>query len=294
MPIAFFNDLNAARADAALAEKLKISRSYAAALIEGGYILVDGKTIKKSGHINLGALISVEFPQEEAPNLTPKDVPFDILLNEPNYAVINKPSGIPVHPGAAHFNDTLVNGLLFKLQINDEAAGVRPGVVHRLDKDTSGLMIVTKNREAREVFSKLFSERRIDKYYLCIAHGKIKERELVIDAPIGRDKIHRKRMGIFPDGRASRSEVKVLKEYDRGFLAEVKLCTGRTHQIRVHFKHIKHPLMGDELYGGKRDYISRQALHSYRLIFTDPFSHKQVDISADIPVDMKELLEKLV
>ncbi|MDR2401581.1 MAG: RluA family pseudouridine synthase [Deferribacteraceae bacterium] len=292
-PLEFINEIDMARADACLASKLGISRSYAAVLIESGYILVNGKRWKKSRHISLGAHISVEFPKEEAVDITPKDIPFDILLDEPKYTIINKPSGIAVHPGPAHLNDTLVNGLLFKLRINDADAGVRPGIVHRLDKDTSGLMIVTKDRQAREVFGKLFSDRKIDKYYLCIAHGKTDKRKFVIDAPIRRDKIHRKRMGIYADGRESRSEVEVLEEYKKGFLAEVKLCTGRTHQIRVHFKHIKHPLIGDELYGGKSALFHRQALHSHRLVFTDPFNGKAVNITSDIPDDMKELKERL-
>jgi 23S rRNA pseudouridine1911/1915/1917 synthase len=293
MPLEFVNDLNLARADAALAEKLKISRSYAASLIEGGHILVDGKAVKKAGRIGAGALISVDFPEEEMPDITPKDIPFDIIIDKPGYAIINKPSGISVHPGPGHLSDTLVNGLLFKLSIEDADAGIRPGIVHRLDKDTSGLMIITKNRDAREIFGKLFAERKIDKYYLCLAHGKAEQKEFIIDAPIGRDRIHRKRMGIYADGRPSRSEVKVLREYPKGFLAEVKLCTGRTHQIRVHFKHIKHPLMGDTLYGGKTDMIPRQALHSYRIAFTDPFSGESVDVTSDPPLDMKALLYKL-
>jgi 23S rRNA pseudouridine1911/1915/1917 synthase len=293
-PVEFINDIRKRRADAAIAEKLGVSRSYVETLIEGGLILVDGKTVKKSSRIGLGAHIYIEFPQESTPDITPKEIPFDILLNESDYAVIDKPSGIAVHPGAGCFTDTLVNGLLFKFQIDDETAGFRPGVVHRLDKDTSGLMIIAKNRRARELFSKLFAEWRIDKYYLCIAHGKIDKKEFVIDAPIGRDRFHRKRMGVIPNGRAARSEVKVLKEYERAFFAEVKLCTGRTHQIRVHFKHIKRPLMGDELYGGRRDFIARQALHSSRLAFTDPFNHKHVEITAELPADMRELLEKLV
>jgi 23S rRNA pseudouridine1911/1915/1917 synthase len=154
-------------------------------------------------------------------------------------------------------------------------------------------MIVAKDRQAREIFGKLFSERKIDKYYLCAAHGKAAKQEFVIDAPIGRDRIHRKRMGVYADGRPSRSEVKVLEQYAKGFLAEVKLCTGRTHQIRVHFKHIGHPLIGDILYGGKADIFKRQALHSHRIAFTDPFGGALVDISAGLPEDMKALAATL-
>jgi 23S rRNA pseudouridine1911/1915/1917 synthase len=290
----YINNADGGRADAVLAAALGISRSYAANLIERGSVFVNGAPmLKKSGCIAKGAAVSVEFPEEETPDITPKDIPFDILLDKPDYAVINKPSGITVHPGPAHFGDSLVNGLMYKFSIEDADAGVRPGIVHRLDKDTSGLLIVAKHRRAREILGKLFAERQIDKYYLAVAGGKADKLFFIVDAPIGRDKLHRKRMGVYADGRPSRSEVKVLEQFGKGFLAEVKLCTGRTHQIRVHFKHIKHPLIGDTLYGDKSGLFHRQALHSHRLIFKDPFGGENIDVSAEMSEDMKELLKKL-
>ncbi|MDR2885124.1 MAG: RluA family pseudouridine synthase [Deferribacteraceae bacterium] len=286
---------SAKRLDQYLADNLSRSRSYFSTLIDDGHVLLNGNTPKKSDKVKVGDVINIHFPKEELPDITPREVAFDIVYDTPRYAIINKPAGIAVHPAPGHYDDSLVNGLLYAFSIKDEAADLRPGIVHRLDKDTSGLLIVAKDGEAREKLSRLFHDRLVDKYYLAVAYGVPKFKTITIEAPIGRDKKHRQRMAVTDDGRQAKTVVTVRELYNKAFLADVKLFTGRTHQIRVHMKHVGHSLLGDELYGGATlgKLFDRQALHAYRVAFIDPFTNEPIDISIDLPEDMKELIERI-
>ena len=293
--VEFTADSGAKRIDAFLSERLGQSRSYIAALITEGHILVNGKAPRKSDSVKAGDLFKVVFAEEKAPDITPKEIQFDIITDNSRYAVINKPAGIAVHPAPGHYDDSLVNGLLHAFKIDDEEGAFRPGIVHRLDKNTSGLLIVAKDRQARETLSRMFHDRLINKYYLAIASGVPRFKHTFIDFPIGRDERHRQRMAVRENGRPARTEIAVKEQYKNAFLADIRLYSGRTHQIRVHMKHIGHPLLGDTLYGGTREtaFFSRQALHAYKLEFTDPFSGEEVCVSAGLPEDMAELLAKL-
>ncbi|MDR2870816.1 MAG: RluA family pseudouridine synthase [Deferribacteraceae bacterium] len=282
----------ASRTDNFLSMQTGKSRSQIAALIDAGLVLVNGKPARKAATVKLGDVFELSILPEPIPDISPREMPLDIIYNGKRYAIINKPAGIAVHPAPGHYDDSLVNGLLHAFQIEDNEAGFRPGIVHRLDKDTSGLLIIAKDRDAREIFSKLFQDRQIEKYYMAIAGGTPTFKETIIEAAIARDKKHRQRMAVSEDGRAAKTKVHVEKILKNAFLADIQLFTGRTHQIRVHMKHIKHPLAGDTLYGGKIDF-PRQALHAYKLCFIDPFTEEKVEYSAALPKDMEELIERL-
>lgn len=285
----------ASRLDSFLAAHYGQSRSYFAALIEDGHISVNGAAPKKSDKVKTGDRISVTFPPEVLPDISPREMQFDIVYETLRYAIINKPAGVTVHPAPGHYNDSLVNGLLHRFAIADESPDFRPGIVHRLDKDTSGLLIVAKDRRAREVLSSLFSARNIKKKYTAVAWGMAKFKSITVDEPIGRDKIHRKRMCVSPEGRPAKTDITVMEQYKNAFLADILLHTGRTHQIRVHMKHLNHPLLGDELYGGKAcaALLHRQALHASAVEFIDPFNDQCVKVEIPLPDSIAELLKKL-
>ncbi|MDR0453734.1 MAG: RluA family pseudouridine synthase [Deferribacteraceae bacterium] len=293
--VEFTADSEAKRVDAFLSAFLGLSRSYAAILISEGHILMNGKSPRKSDGVKAGDSFKVVFPKEKIPDITPKEIPFDIIFDTARYAVINKPAGIAVHPAPGHYDDSLVNGLLHAFNINDEEGAFRPGIVHRLDKDTSGLLVVAKDRQARETLSRLFRDRQMNKYYMAVASGIPRFVHTVVDTPIGRDRKNRQRMAVCEDGRPARTGITVKEQYKNAFLAEISLYSGRTHQIRVHLKHIGHPLLGDSVYGGTREtaFFVRQALHAHKLEFTDPFSDKEISVRAKLPEDMAELLAKL-
>ena len=228
------------------------------------------------------------------PSLTPQNIPFDIILNKENYAVINKPAGLTVHPAPGNYDNTLVNALLYTFVIEDDDNDFRPGIVHRLDKDTSGLMIIAKNAEYRMKLSELFLNRNITKKYLALCHGTPAFLEKKIEAPIGRDKYNRQKMAVRDDGKTAVSHFKVLEKYKRAFLAEVTIFTGRTHQIRVHAANMGHSLIGDCLYGGREFYgFKRQALHSAFLEFKEPDTNELISISLQLPEDMVFLQRNL-
>ncbi len=290
----YINDIDNERADTACARLTEKSRSLIIDLFEKGLILVNDKKIKKSVKLKIGDKIHITFPDEELPNLTPQNIPFDIILDNKNYAVINKPAGLTVHPAPGNYDNTLVNALLYTFVIEDDDNDFRPGIVHRLDKDTSGLMIIAKNTEYRKKLSELFLNRNITKKYLAICQGKPSFLEKRIEAPIGRDKYNRQKMAIKDDGKMAISHFKVMEKYKRAFLAEVTIYTGRTHQIRVHAASMGHALIGDKLYGGKELFgFNRQALHSAFLEFNEPDTNKLISIYRQLPEDMVSLQENL-
>lgn len=289
-------DASRQRLDVYISGATDISRSHAEKLIAEGLVTINGCLKEKKYKVSDGDSIVIVVPPEKIPDLTPQDMNISIIYECENYAVIDKPAGITVHPAAGTSEGTIVNGLLFQFDIQDDN-DVRPGIVHRLDKDTSGLLLVAKNRDAREKLSKMFADRKVVKKYLAVCSGKPKFERMCIEQPIGRHKKDRKRMAVDEKGRYAKSEITVLKLLKGGFLAEVRIYTGRTHQIRVHMSHLGFPLAGDKVYGSKNSLsskIDRQALHSHVLEFLDPFSGEQMSFISPVPADMEELIKRLI
>ncbi len=284
------------RLDSYISAVTDISRSHAERLISEGHVLVNGVLKEKKYKISAGDVLDIKVPAEKIPDLTPREMDISVIYECGEYAVIDKPAGITVHPAAGTGDDTIVNGLLHRFDIRDDN-DVRPGIVHRLDKDTSGILLVAKNRTAREKLSGLFAGREVNKSYLAVCWGNPKFDHIVVEAPVGRHIKDRKKMSVTENGRYAKSEITVLKRLKGAFLAEVKIYTGRTHQIRVHMSHLGFPVAGDKVYGNKNSLslkIDRQALHSHRLGFTDPFSGEKMEFVSPMPDDMEMLIKRLV
>lgn len=275
------------------------SRNFAQNLIEKGLVLVDGKAVNKNYRLQEGQAVDVIIPPPEPTEVKPENIPLDIRYEDDDLIVLVKPAGMVVHPAYGHSSGTLVNALLGHSANLSGIGGVtRPGIVHRLDKDTSGLMIVAKNDASHQALSQELKDRKIKRTYLTLVHGRLKELEGTVDAPIGRSPRFRQKMAVM--GTANREAVsnfKVLATYNDYTLVEVSLKTGRTHQIRVHMKYINHPVVGDPLYGtsgSRRDLgLSRQFLHAYKLEFTHPRTGEQLCFKDDLPPDLQEILSKL-
>ncbi len=276
------------RLDVQLSEEAGISRSRAAALMEEGYCLLEGKPCRKAGTkppAGREVVLTVPAPKDAAPQA--EDIPLEILYEDRDLAVVVKPRGMVVHPAAGHSEGTLVNALLGSL---DELSGIggekRPGIVHRLDKDTSGVMMVAKNDETQTELSRMLKDREIEKHYLALAEGIMKEKEGVIEAPIGRSKKDRKKMAVDPDGRPAVTEWKVLAEGRNCSLLDVHILTGRTHQIRVHMRSIQHPVCGDPLYGFEKGVKAPcLMLHARSLSFVHPRTKEKKTFQAPLPGD---------
>ena len=269
-----------------------LSRSRLQALIKEGHILLQGRHTKPGEKLRAGETITVEIP-EAAPttDAAPEEIPLEILYEDDDLLVLNKPPGMVVHPAAGNPDGTLVNALLHHCGALSSIGGEqRPGIVHRLDKETSGCMVTAKNDLAHQGLSRQFAGREVLKVYLALASGRFKAPSGMIETEIGRHPVHRKKMAVVENGkgRASKTAYRVLKELPGpASLVECTLHTGRTHQIRVHLKHLGHPLLGDELYG-KRGKHPRQMLHAWRLGFTHPRTGKPMEFTAPIPADFIE------
>ena len=276
------------RLDVLLSEETGLSRSRAAALMEEGRCVSAGKVCRKAGtKLPEGqeVILTVPAPREAAPQA--EDIPLEILYEDEDLAVVVKPRGMVVHPAAGHPDGTLVNALLARLDSLGGIGGeLRPGIVHRLDKETSGLMLVAKNDGTQEALSRMLKDREIEKHYRALAEGRFKEPEGEIDAPIDRSKKDRKKMAVDPEGRPALTRWKVLAEGTACTLLDVHILTGRTHQIRVHLKSIGHPVCGDELYGFEKGVkVPCLMLHAYSLSFEHPGTHKKMAFRAPLPAD---------
>lgn len=274
------------RLDVILSKDGELSRSRAAALIKDGCVTVDGRTeIKPSFKAENGAAIVLDMPDIKPAKAEAQDIPLEILYQDEHLAVVVKPCGMVVHPAAGNDDGTLVNALLFHLDSLSGIGGeMRPGIVHRLDKDTSGLLLVAKNDAAHAALSRQLSDREMEKHYRAIVYGKMKAPEGVIEKPIGRSKTDRKKMAVDENGRWAKTEWRVLKEYPDRTLLDVHIITGRTHQIRVHMASIGHPVLGDVLYGHKRmPDVPRLMLHAYSLAFTHPVTGERMEFTAPCP-----------
>lgn len=275
----------------------QFSRTYFQWLIEQGAVLVNGARAKKRERLVVGDEIEVRFVLTDELSLEPEDIPLDILYEDSHMLAINKPPGMVVHPAAGNWNGTFVNALMFYCKTLPLHDTIRPGIVHRLDKDTSGVLIAAKTVAMHQALSALFHERKIRKSYLAICLGKA-PCDILINAPIGRHPTQRKLMAVCPDGgREALTYVRLKKTNNALSLIEVDLQTGRTHQIRVHLKHIGHSILGDALYGNvqsnERYQASRQLLHCQSLAFLHPVTGSQLVIEAPIPFDMQTYLTML-
>lgn len=284
------------RLDVRLSRETGMTRSRVETLIREGRAQVNGAVEKKPGRkVSETDAVSCDVPPPVAVEAQPEDIPLEILYEDDDLAVVVKPCGMVVHPAAGNEDGTLVNALLFHLRnLSGIGGALRPGIVHRLDKDTSGLLLVAKNDATHAALSDALKARTIHKTYRAVARGAFKEPTGIVEAPIGRSPKDRKKMAIVPDGRYARTEYRVLEPLRGATLVDVNLITGRTHQIRVHFASIGHPLLGDPLYGGKNQpSVGRLMLHARRIEFTHPTTGQPMVFEAPEPPEFLQEVEKL-
>ena len=296
------------RLDAYVAGNSDLSRARVQALAKDNRVLVDGRVARKSERLEAGQRIEVRVPPPEVLTVQPEDIPLDIVFEDRSLVVVNKEAGIVTHPGPGHRSGTLVNALLAHVQDLSGIGGkLRPGIVHRLDRFTSGLMVVAKCDEAHKTLSEALRQHEIKRLYISAAWGHLSESPLDVEAPIGRSKVDRKRMAVVESGRYAATRFRVLERWIGAELLEVALGTGRTHQIRVHLAHIGHPVVGDDQYGvgwergigGKaRQWalelsrrVPRQFLHAWSLSFRHPSSGEALQFEAPLPADLEACAE---
>lgn len=270
------------------------SRSQIKQLLDGGNITVNGKTEKAKYKVKSGDVIRLEEPETRTLELRSENIPLDIVYEDDDVIVINKPQGMVVHPAPGHDEHTLVNALLYHCPLSTINGTFRPGIVHRIDKDTSGLLMVAKNDKAHRSLAKQLKDKTNIREYVALVHGRIAEDEGTINAPIGRSLKDRKKQAVVKDGRNAVTHFEVLKRYRDYTFVKCILKTGRTHQIRVHMKYIGHPLVGDPLYGPKKTIKGNgQFLHAGKLGFVHPTTGKLLIFEAPLPKIFQECLEKL-
>ncbi|HEY48617.1 MAG TPA: RluA family pseudouridine synthase [Dehalococcoidia bacterium] len=290
----FTVDSHGSRLDRYIAEHCQISRAYAHKLIDDGHVLVNGHHAKASHRLNPGESIEVTLPPPAPIALTPEAIPLNVVYEDNDVIVIDKPAGLLVHPAAGQRSGTLVNALLARCpDLGGIDGSLRPGIVHRLDKDTSGLIMAAKNDAAQMSLSRQIKQRTITKGYIALVSGRLSPERGAIEAPVGRNPRDRKRMAVVSGGREARTEYKVMKYLEGYTLLEVMPETGRTHQIRVHLAAIGHPVFGDPVYGKKSPLLRRQFLHAHRLGFRLPSSSEYVEFSSELPTELEEVLERV-
>ncbi len=285
------------RLDAFLEETLEgMTRSYIKKLIDEGDIYIEGKKKVKSGNKLKGSEeVVVRIPEDEVLNIEAENLPIDIVFEDESMVIINKGPDMVVHPAPGNYTGTLVNAVMYHIKDLSTINGViRPGIVHRLDKDTSGLIIIAKNDEAHLKLTDMFKEKTIDKTYVCICKGNFREHEGRIENLIGRNPKDRKKMAVVDkNGKKAISNYRVVEQVEGFALVEVGIETGRTHQIRVHMKSLNHPILGDEVYGSPSKKAKRQMLHAYKLEFTHPITGKEMVVVGDIPEDFQGVAKNL-
>lgn len=287
------------RVDKYLSEQLPdVSRSYLQKIIKEGQVLADGKPVKANYRVSEGNVIELELPEAVEPEIEPEELPLDILYEDSDVILINKPKGMVVHPSAGHYSGTLVNGLLYHCR--DDLSGIngvlRPGIVHRIDMDTTGVIIACKNDRAHNAVAEQLKEHSITRRYRAIVCGNIREEEGTVDAPIGRHPTDRKKMAIVQkNGKEAITHYRVLERFGNYTYIECQLETGRTHQIRVHMTSIGHPLLGDEVYGKTKSpfKLEGQTLHAMVLGFEHPSTGQYMEFEAPLPEYFVHLLEVL-
>lgn len=294
------------RLDAYVAEITELSRSAAARLIESGEIAVNGKACEKKYQVKDSDVISVDIPEAEEYEAVPENIPLDIVFEDDDIVVINKPSGMVVHPAPGNYTGTLVNALLYHCK--DSLSGIggvmRPGIVHRIDKDTSGLLVVAKNDFAHKALSEELGYHGIEREYHAIVRGGFKEKSGTVDLPIGRHPVDRKKMAVLknnPNAKEAVTHYEVIEAYGQLTYLKLKLETGRTHQIRVHMSHLGHALLGDEVYSASKIQFEKQhaplldgqMLHAKRLTLTHPKTGERMTFECELPNNFKKVLDIL-
>lgn len=283
------------RLDKALADLTDLSRSQANEAIKNGRILVNGQAKKAKYTVQVDDLINYELPEEEVLEYKAENIPLDIVYQDDDVAVVNKPQGMVVHPSAGHSSGTLVNALMYHIKDLSSINGVvRPGIVHRIDKDTSGLLMIAKNDKAHNALAAELKDKKSLRKYLAIVHGNLPNDRGVIEAPIGRSEKDRKKQAVTAKGKSALTRFQVLERFSDYTLVELTLETGRTHQIRVHMAYIGHPVAGDPLYGPRKTLKGHgQFLHAQTLGFTHPKTGETMTFSAPAPAIFQETLEQL-
>ena len=282
------------RLDLFLSSSLKeVSRTLIQKLIDENLVLVNHKSTKAGYKLHKNDLIFILLPDLKETKVEPEDIKLEVVFEDKDLIVVNKLQGMVTHPASGVYKGTFVNALLFHCK--DSLSGIngvlRPGIVHRLDKDTSGLIIACKNDKSHAEIAKQIQERKLQRKYLAIVHGKVQYDQGIVNKPIGRDKIHRHKMAIVKNGRAAVTHFKVLKRFEKFTLLECSLETGRTHQIRVHMTSIGHPVVGDKTYGKKNDTCELMMLHAYKLVFKHPKTQKEIKLEIEMPKRFTDFLK---
>ena len=286
----------ASRLDKFISEETDISRSMAAKLISDGMVTVNGRAVNKSASLKEGDEITVVVPPPEILSAEPENIPLDIIYEDDDLLVVNKPKGMVVHPAVGNTSGTLVNALMYHCQgrLSGINGVLRPGIVHRIDKNTSGLLVVAKNDTAHAGLAEQIKAHSMTREYLAVAMGRFKETEGTVDAPIGRDPSDRLKMAVTPrNSKNAVTHYTVAEQYKNCAFLRLRLETGRTHQIRVHMSHIGHPILGDDVYGKAFKGIEGQCLHAYKLGFVHPVTFEYMEWSGELPQYFLSVLEKV-
>ncbi len=284
------------RIDKYLADNTEYSREFIQKLIDKELVLVNNKKVKASFKLSLDDEIEFNpLDLEEEKNIKPVKMNLDIVYEDNYLMIINKPSGLVVHPGSGNYNNTLVNGLMYYTNnLSSIGEEFRPGIVHRIDKDTSGLLLIAKTNKVHEILADDFKNKRIKREYLALLNGVFKEGSATIDAPIGRDKKNREKMTVTADNsKRAVTHIKVLKRYEKNTLVSCILETGRTHQIRVHMAYIGYPIHNDPVYSKDEATSFGQFLHSYKMTFIHPITKKELSFTCPLPKDFQDYLDTL-
>ncbi len=273
------------------------SRTYLQKLIADGCVMVDGQPARASARLQPGSTISITWPEIVSMDIQAEDIPLDIIYEDEWLVVVNKPQGMVVHPAAGHHEGTLVHALLHHCagQLSDLNGVIRPGIIHRIDKDTSGLLLAVKDNQVHRHMAEQIRSHSVERIYQAVVHGFVDSEEGTIEAPVGRDPRHRQRMAVVGSGKPAVTHFRVLERFEKATFVEAKLQTGRTHQIRVHFRYVGHPLVGDPVYApGRKNWgLKGQALHAGQLSFQHPVLDRPMTFTAPRPDYFDELLEKM-
>jgi len=271
----------------------EFSRSLVQKMIENEYIIVNQKAVKANYKVKVSDVIEIEELPITLQDALPKEMDLDIVFEDDDVLIVNKPSGMVTHPAPGHYQDTLVNGLLYHtLSLSEGTAEYRPGIVHRIDKDTSGLLMIAKNDYAHQILAEELKEKHTFREYIALVSGVIKNSKGTIDAPIGRSNNDRKKMAVTPNGKPAITHFEVIERFEKATLIKCRLETGRTHQIRVHMAYINHPLIGDPVYGKKIDDFG-QFLHAKTLGFTHPRTLDWMMFDSELPIEFIKKIEEL-
>ena len=284
------------RLDKYVTEKIdNLSRTKVVKLIQDSLVLINNKKVNPSHKVNLGESIEIELPDDVSSNLTPWQLELDIIYEDNCILVIDKPAGIAVHPAPGHQNQTIANALInHNPGVSNIGANSRPGIIHRLDMDTSGLLITAKNELAHRKISEQFADRTIQKSYYALVNGIPENSQAIIDAPIGRSPFNRQQMDIVSTGKSALTQYETVDTYKSHSLLKVSPRTGRTHQIRVHLKSIGHPVVGDSMYGKVDPELNRHFLHASSISFTHPESGEPLSLKSDLPIQLSQyIVDKL-